>query len=175
MIQWMLAIWSLLPLPFEHPAWTSGSSCFRYCWSLAWRIFINTLLACEMSAIVREFEHSSALSFFGTGMKTDLFQSCSHCWVFQICWHIECSTFTAACFRIWNSSAGVAISMHNGLSQGTLHLAWMLECLCSAHRETPWHCLPVNSWKKEEINTPTPHRCPKAGQTRRYFTRLTAF
>ena len=26
-------------------------------------------------------------------MKTDLFQSCSHCWVFQICWHIECSTF----------------------------------------------------------------------------------
>ena len=27
------------------------------------------------------------------GMKTDLFQSCGHCWVFQICWHIECSTF----------------------------------------------------------------------------------
>ena len=26
-------------------------------------------------------------------------------WVFQICWHIECSTFTAASFRIWNSSA----------------------------------------------------------------------
>ena len=25
-----------------------------------------------------------ALSFFGTGMKTDLFQSCGHCWVFQI-------------------------------------------------------------------------------------------
>ena len=24
-------------------------------------------------------------------MKTDLFQSCGHCWVFQICWHIECS------------------------------------------------------------------------------------
>ena len=28
-------------------------------------------------------------------MKTDLFQSHGHCWVFQICWHIECSTFTA--------------------------------------------------------------------------------
>ena len=25
-------------------------------------------------------------------MKTDLFQSCGHCWVFHICWHIECST-----------------------------------------------------------------------------------
>ena len=24
------------------------------------------------------------------------FQSCGHCWVFQICWHIECSTFTAS-------------------------------------------------------------------------------
>ena len=32
------------------------------------------------------------------------FQSCGHCWVFQICWHIGCSTFTAASFRIWNSS-----------------------------------------------------------------------
>ena len=39
-------------------------------------------------------------------MKTDLFQSCGHCWVFQICWHIECSTFTASSFRIGNSSTG---------------------------------------------------------------------
>ena len=37
-------------------------------------------------------------------MKTDVFQSCGHCRVFQICWHIECSTFTASSFRIWNSS-----------------------------------------------------------------------
>ena len=40
-------------------------------------------------------------------MKTDLLQSCSHCCVFQICWHIECSTFTASSFRIWNTSAGI--------------------------------------------------------------------
>ena len=40
-------------------------------------------------------------------MKTDLFQSCGHCWVFQICWHIECSTFTTSSFRIWKSSIGV--------------------------------------------------------------------
>ena len=40
-------------------------------------------------------------------MKTDLFHSCGHCWVFQICWHIECSTFTASSFRIWNNSAGI--------------------------------------------------------------------
>ena len=40
-------------------------------------------------------------------MKTDLFQSCGHCWVFQICWHNEYSTFTASYFRIWNSSTGI--------------------------------------------------------------------
>ena len=40
-------------------------------------------------------------------MRTDLFQSCGHGWVFQICLHIECSTFTASSFRIWNSSTGI--------------------------------------------------------------------
>ena len=40
-------------------------------------------------------------------MKTDLFWFCGHCWVFQICWHIERSTFTASSFRIWNSSTGI--------------------------------------------------------------------
>ena len=40
-------------------------------------------------------------------MKTDLFHPCGHGWVFQICWHIECSTFTASSFRIWNSSTGI--------------------------------------------------------------------
>ena len=42
-------------------------------------------------------------------MKTDFFQSCGHRWVFQICWHIECSTFTASSFRIWNSSTGIPL------------------------------------------------------------------
>ena len=58
MIQRMLAIWSLVPLPFLKPAWTSGSSRLTYCWSLPWRILSITLLACEMSAIVRSFDHS---------------------------------------------------------------------------------------------------------------------
>ena len=52
-------------------------------------------------------EHSLALPFFGIGMKADLFHSCGPGWVFQICWHIECSTFTASSFRIWNSSTGI--------------------------------------------------------------------
>ena len=40
-------------------------------------------------------------------MNTDLFQSSGHCWVFQICWYIECCTFTGLSFRIWNSSTGI--------------------------------------------------------------------
>ena len=40
-------------------------------------------------------------------MKTDLFQSCGHCWVLQICWHFECSTFTASSSMIWNSLTGI--------------------------------------------------------------------
>ena len=40
-------------------------------------------------------------------MKTELFQSCGHCWVFQLCWHIECNTFTASSFKIWNSTTGI--------------------------------------------------------------------
>ena len=59
-----------------------------------------------MSAIVQSFEHSLALPFFGIGMKIDLLQSCGHCWVFQICWHVECP-LTPLSFRIWNSSTGI--------------------------------------------------------------------
>ena len=40
-------------------------------------------------------------------MKTDLFQSCGHCWVFQICWQIKFNTLTASSFKTWNSSTGI--------------------------------------------------------------------
>ena len=94
-----------------------------YCWSLAGRILSITLLVCEMTAIVWQFEHSLGLPFFGIGMKTDLFQSCGHCWVFQICWYIQCSTFTASSFRIWNSSTGIP----------SLPLAFFVVMLPKAH------------------------------------------
>ena len=99
MIWRMLAIWSLVPLPLLKPAWTSGSSWFIYCWSLAWRILSITL-----PSVWDECNCAVLWTFFGIGMKIDFFQSYGHCWVFQICWHIECSTFTASHLRIWNSS-----------------------------------------------------------------------
>ena len=104
MIQKTPTIQSLAPLPFLNPACTSGSSRFTFCWGLALRILSITLLACEKRAIVHWFEHSLALSFFGIAMKTDLFQFCGHCWVFQICWHIDCDTLIASSLSIWHSS-----------------------------------------------------------------------
>ena len=52
---------------------------------------------------------SFSTSFLGTGMRIDLFQSCSHCWVFQICWHIECNTLMTSSFRVLNSSTGIPL------------------------------------------------------------------
>ena len=93
-----------------------------YCWSLAWRIWNMTLLAwndCNCVVVWTFF----ALPFFGIGMKTDLFQSCGHCWVFQICWFIKCSTFIASSFKIWNSSTGIP----------SLPLAFFIVMLPKAH------------------------------------------
>ena len=102
MIQQMLTIWSLVHPPFLNPACTSDSSLFMYCWDLTWRIL----------SIVKWVQLCSSLNIFSTAFfvivkKTDIFQSCSHCWIFQNCWHIEFSTLTASSFSIWNSSAGI--------------------------------------------------------------------
>ena len=61
-----------------------------------------------IASMWNEYNHAVAwtfltLPFFTIRMKTDLFQSCGHCWVFQICWCIKCSTLTALSFRIWNA------------------------------------------------------------------------
>ena len=61
----------------------SGSSAFsksslnirKFLVHVLLRILSITLLACEMSAIVWQFELSLPLPFFEIGMKTDLFQS----------------------------------------------------------------------------------------------------
>ena len=99
----------------------SGSAAFSKSSLYIWRFLVHvllkpslkgfflgfTLLACEMNAIVQSLELALALPFFGNGMKTDLFQSCGYCFVFQICWHTEYSTLTTSSLRTWNSSAGI--------------------------------------------------------------------
>ena len=47
------------------------------------------------------------IAFLWIRIKTVIFQSCGHCWVFEICWHIECSSLTASSLRTWNSSSGI--------------------------------------------------------------------
>ena len=103
MIQWMLAFWSLVPLPFLNPAWTSGSSQFMPSLENFQHYFVGMWNASNCVVVWTFFP----LHFFVIGMKTDLFQSCGHCWVFQICWYIECSTFTGSSVRIWKSSTGI--------------------------------------------------------------------
>ena len=106
MIQLILAIWCLVCLPYLNPACTSGSSWFTYYWSLAWRI-----LSIILPSMWNECNCVVIWRIFGIALlwdwKTDIFQFCGYCWVFQICWYIECSTFTVSSFRIWNSSTGI--------------------------------------------------------------------
>ena len=96
-----------------------GSSAFSKTSLNIWKLTIHVLLKPGLE----NFEHYFTgvwdecncavvwaffgIDFFGIGMKTEFFQSCGHCWVFQICWHVECSIFTASSFRIWDSSTGI--------------------------------------------------------------------
>ena len=111
MIQRMLAIRSLVPLPFLNSTFTSGISQFMYCWSLAWKIFEHYLAS-------KWNEHNcSSLNILWYCPYLDWNENWpfpvlwpllfSKFGVFQICWHIECSILTASSFRIWNSSAGI--------------------------------------------------------------------
>ena len=69
----------------------SGSSAFSksrlYIHKFSVQILLKSILkdfehylpSIGMSTIVRQFELSLALPFFGIGMKTDLFHFCGHC------------------------------------------------------------------------------------------------
>ena len=118
MIQRMLAIWSLVPLPFLNLAWAYDISWFTYCWSLAWRILSIILLACEMSAIVRWFEHPLTLPFFGSTLFLSVHLWMDN-WVFPMPWlyckHCPAITLGGACvfskdFFLWiNACLGVKL------------------------------------------------------------------
>ena len=80
MIQQMLAIGSLAPLPFLNPARTSESSQFTLLLKPGLENFEHHFfLHVKGVQLCGSFEPSLALPFFGIGMKTDLFQSCGHC------------------------------------------------------------------------------------------------
>ena len=81
-------------------------------------------------------------------MKTDLFHSYGHCWVFQICWHIECSTWTVLSFGIWNSSAGIP-SPSLALSEVMLPKVHLTSC--SRMSGSRWMVTPL--WLSESLRS----------------------
>ena len=97
----------------------SGSSAFSKSSLNIWKFVVHVLL----NPGLENFEHYCAKvwnecncvvvwTFFGIAFLWDwneklFFQSCGHCWVLQIYWHIEGSTCTASSFRIWHSSTGI--------------------------------------------------------------------
>ena len=74
-------------------------------------------------------------------MKSDLFQSCGHCWVFQVCWHIEWGTLTASSFRIWNRSTGVPSP-----SLALFAVILLKPCLTSYSRMSESRLVITTSW-----------------------------
>ena len=107
MIQQMLTIWSPAPLPFLNPAGNIWKSSVHVLLKPSLKDFEHNLTSMQNEHNCTVVWAFFGIALFGIGMKTDLFQLCGHCWVFQICWHIECSTSTASFLRIWNSSAGI--------------------------------------------------------------------
>ena len=96
----------------------SGSSAFSKTSLNIWKFRVHVFLKPGLENFEHYFtsmwdERNCAVvwAFFAIAFLWDwnenCFQSCGHCWVFQICWHIECCTFIASSFRIWNSSTGI--------------------------------------------------------------------
>ena len=78
----------------------SGSSAFSKSSLYIWKFSVHVMLKPGL----KDFEHYLAsmwdecncavvstffgIALLGIGMKTEVFQSCGHCWVFQICWQL---------------------------------------------------------------------------------------
>ena len=97
----------------------SCSSAFSKSSLNIWKFSVHILLKTGLEKFQHYFawvwnEHNCIIvwTFFGIAFIWDWnenwpFPSCGHCWVFQVLWHIECSTWTASSFRLWNHSAGI--------------------------------------------------------------------
>ena len=102
----ILRIWSLVLLPLQYPACTSGSSQFMYCWSMTWRI-LNIILQdrVQVYSSLNILSHCPSFQLkwtltFSSPVATGEFS--------KICWYIRCSTLTAPSFRILISSCEIS-------------------------------------------------------------------
>ena len=95
----------------------SGSSAFSKSSLNIWKFTVHVLVKPGLENFERYFtsmwdECNPAVvwTFFGIAFLRDWNENWPFpvlCWVFQVFWHIEGSTFAASSFRIWNSSTGI--------------------------------------------------------------------
>ena len=97
----------------------SGSSAFSKTSLNIWKFMVHILLKPGLENFANYFTNvwdecncAVVWAFFGISFLWDWNKN----WPFPVlwpllnfpnCWHIECSTFTASSFRIWNSSTGI--------------------------------------------------------------------
>ena len=98
----------------------SGSSAFSkpslYIWNFSIHVLLKPSQIDSKHYLTSRWNECNCVvvwTFFGTALlwvwnKNWPFQSCGHCCVFQVCWNIECNTFTAPSFRILNNSTGIS-------------------------------------------------------------------
>ena len=103
MIQQMLAMWFLVSLPFLDPAVHLEVLDSNTVKPNLQDYLANVLNDCNCLVVWTSF----GIALLRVWNENWPFLVLGHCWVFQTCWHIKCSTFTASSFRIWNSSAGI--------------------------------------------------------------------
>ena len=109
----MLAIWPLVPLAFLNPAWTSGSSQFTYCWTLAWRILSITLL------VVRWVQLCGSLNIYW------------HCLSLGLEWKRTFSSPVATAeFSKFAGILSAALSQH--------HLLGFVKIKCGSRKQPLW-------------------------------------
>ena len=101
----------------SHPYMTTGKTIALTRWTLvgkAMSLLLNMLSRLVITCLPRSkrlliswLQSPSAVIYnFYSLVFRFLIRSPWKFRVFQICWHIECSTFTASSFRMWNSSTG---------------------------------------------------------------------
>ena len=113
---------SLLYNPANVGNLLSSSSSFSKPGLDIWKFLICLMLKPSMqdfkhdlTSMGHEYNCLMVSTFFGVnwdlgiGMMTDLFQSCGHCWIVQICWHNECKTLMASSIRNLNSSSEILL------------------------------------------------------------------
>ena len=107
MSQQILTILSLVPLPFLNPTSTSGISWFTYHWSLAWRILSITFWCVSWLQLCGSLNILWHCLSLGLEWKLTFSSPVVTVELSKFCWYIDCSTFTASSFRIWNNSTGI--------------------------------------------------------------------